>query len=155
MFILWSTPNRFTYDVVSPPLWDGSGTIKYTTTGNFAVGEINSFKTTNLGLNYKKTPVISGVDPSSSFKASANVLFDEVTNTVTGVEILEDGLNYSQPKAIVVDGDGVDLTFSIITKDTRIFSIQIDNPGYAHLVCNDVLSCYPRQRRWSVDQPIL
>ena len=123
------TPNRFTYNVSSVPLWDGSGTIKYTTTGNFAVGEINSFKITNLGLNYKKTPVISGVDPSSSFKGAADVLFDTVTNTVTGVKITNEGSNYVKPKAIVVDGDGVDLEFSIITKDQKLFSIQVVNPG--------------------------
>ncbi len=123
------TPTRFTYNITSVPLWDGSGTIKYTTTGNFAVGEINSFKITNLGLNYKKTPVISGVDPSASFKGAADVLFDTVTNTVTGVNITNEGSNYIKPKAIVVDGDGVDLEFSIITKDQKLFSVQITNPG--------------------------
>ena len=123
------TPNRFTYDVTSPPLWDGSGTITYTTTGQFAVGEINSFKITNLGLNYKKVPVISGVDPNSNFKAQATVLFDSVTNTIIGVTRDSKGSNYVNPKAVVVDGDGVDAKFRIVVRDGEIFSITVENSG--------------------------
>ena len=123
------TPNRFTYDVATPPLWDGSGTITYTTTGQFAVGEINTFKITNLGLNYKKTPIIAGVDPNANFKATATVLFDTVTNTVVGVRRDTKGSNYVNPKAIVVDGDGVDLSFKVVVRDGEIFSITVDNPG--------------------------
>ena len=123
------TPNRFTYDVSSAPLWDGSGTITYTTTGQFAVGEINTFKITNLGLNYKKTPIIAGVDPNANFKATATVLFDTVTNTVVGVRRDAKGSNYVNPKAIVVDGDGVDLSFNVVVRNGEIFSITVDNPG--------------------------
>ncbi len=123
------TPNRFTYDVTSAPLWDGSGTITYTTTGQFAVGEINTFKITNLGLNYKKVPVIQGIDPNANFKATATVLFDTVTNTVVGVRRDTKGSNYVNPKAIVVDGDGVDLSFNVVVRDGEIFSITVDNPG--------------------------
>lgn len=123
------TPNRFVYDVSSVPLWDGSGTIKYTTTGQFAVGEINTFKITNLGLNYKKVPVISGVDPNANFKAEATVLFDTVTNTIVGVRRDSKGSNYVNPKAVIVDGDGVDATFKVVVRNGEIFSITVDNPG--------------------------
>ena len=34
-------PKSFVYDVTSTPLWDGSGSISYTTTGQFAIGKIN------------------------------------------------------------------------------------------------------------------
>ena len=51
-----NTPNRFVYDVTSEPLWDGSGSISYTTTGQFAIGEIDKVNIINLGLNYKKVP---------------------------------------------------------------------------------------------------
>ena len=123
------TPNRFTYDVDTAPLWDGSGTITYTTTGQFSVGEINTFKITNLGLNYKKVPIIQGVDPNANFKAEATVLFDSVTNKVVGVRRDSKGSNYSNPKAIVVDGDGVDLSFNVVVRNGEIFSITVDNPG--------------------------
>ena len=89
------TSNRFVYDLVGdPPLWDGSGTITYTTTGQFAIGEIDSFKIINLGLNYKKIPIIEGCDPNSEFKAKATVLFDTTTNTITGVNVSDKGSNY-------------------------------------------------------------
>ena len=123
------TPNRFVYDITSVPLWDGSGTIKYTTTGQFAVGEIDSFKITNLGLNYKKVPVIEGVDPSANFKAEATVLFDLATNTIVGVRRDSKGSNYVNPKAVVVDGDGVDAKFKIVVRNGEIFSITVENPG--------------------------
>ena len=110
-------------------MWDGSGTITYTTTGQFSVGEINTIKITNLGLNYKKVPVVIGVDPNSNFKASATVLFDTVTNKVVGVRTDNKGSNYVNPKAIVVDGDGVDLSFNVVVRNGEIFSITVDNPG--------------------------
>ena len=41
------TPNRFVYDVIRSPLWDGSGSISYTTTGQFAIGKINTTQIVN------------------------------------------------------------------------------------------------------------
>ena len=52
--INYVTSNRFVYNVSSQPLWDGSGSISYTTTGQFAIGKINTVGIINLGLNYKK-----------------------------------------------------------------------------------------------------
>jgi len=123
------TPNRFVYDILTPPLWDGSGTITYTTTGQFAVGELNSIKITNLGLNYKKVPSISGIDPNQNFKAKARVLFDVATNSITGVELEQKGSNYTNPKAVIIDGDGIDATFNLVVRDGSIFSITVSNPG--------------------------
>ena len=123
------TPNRFVYNITSTPLWDGSGTITYTTTGQFAVGEINNFKITNLGLNYKKVPIVRGVDPNTNFKAKATVLFDTNTNTIVGVRADELGSNYVNPKAVIVDGDGVDARFKIVVRNGSLFSITVENPG--------------------------
>ena len=67
--INYVTPNRFVYDIVGEPLWDGSGSISYTTTGQFAVGKIDKVNIINLGLNYKKVPTIIGADVSESFRA--------------------------------------------------------------------------------------
>ena len=127
--VIYVTPNRFVYNVSSEPLWDGSGSITYTTTGQFAVGEINDVKITNLGLNYKKVPVIIGSDPNQNYKATAEVIFDETTNTVVGVTTTNKGSNYSKPKAVVVDGDGSKLEFNIVVKDGEIFSMTVKNPG--------------------------
>ena len=123
------TPNRFVYDLTSIPLWDGSGTITYTTSGQFAVGEINSINVSNLGLNYKKVPVILGCDLSSTFIAEATVLFDTATQTITGVDIDKKGSNYVNPKVVIIDGDGFDATFNVVARNGEIFSITVDNPG--------------------------
>ena len=84
--------NRFVYDVTSPPLWDGSGSISYTTTGQFAIGKINTTQIVNLGLNYKKVPIIVGVDPTANYRAEATVKFDVATKTINAVEITKKGL---------------------------------------------------------------
>jgi hypothetical protein len=127
--ITYVTPTRFVYELDAVPLWDGSGVLSYTTTGQFAVGEINSFKVINLGLNYKKVPIILGCDPNKDYKAEATVLFDTSTNIVTGVRIDKKGSNYVNPKIVVTKGDGVDLSFNIVVRNGEIFSITIKNPG--------------------------
>jgi len=133
------TPNRFVYDISSEPLWDGSGSISYTTTGQFAIGEINSFAITNLGLNYKKLPVISGVDPNQNFRASATVLFDITTNTITGINLQNKGSNYVNPKVVITNGDGVDAKFNIVVRNGEIFSITVDDPGIGYTFAPEII----------------
>ena len=133
------TPNRFVYDIGSEPLWDGSGSISYTTTGQFAVGEINSFAITNLGLNYKKVPAISGVDPNENFRASATVLFDLATDTITSVRTDNKGSNYVNPKVIITNGDGVDAKFKIVVRNGEIFSITVENPGVGYTYAPEIV----------------
>ena len=123
------TPTRFVYDITSSPLWDGSGSISYTTSGQFAVGEINSIKIINSGENYKKLPLIVGADPSSDFVGTATVLFDSTTKVITAVRIDELGSNYVNPIAIITDGDGVGAQFRVVQQNGRLFSISVENPG--------------------------
>ena len=123
------TPNRFVYDITSEPLWDGSGSISYTTTGQFAVGEINEVSIINLGLNYKKVPSIIGIDPTESYRASATVLFDNASKTITGVRVDNKGSNYVNPKVVITEGDGVDATFDIVVRNGEIFSLVVSRPG--------------------------
>ena len=127
--INYVTPNRFVYDVVGVPLWDGSGSISYTTTGQFAVGEIDKVSIINLGLNYKKVPVITGIDPTQDYRASATVLFDSASQAITGVRIDNKGSNYVNPKVVITEGDGVDAIFNIVVRNGEIFSITVDKPG--------------------------
>ena len=127
--INYVTSTRFVYDIPSEPLWDGSGSISYTTTGQFAVGEINSFSITNLGLNYKKVPIIDGVEPNVDYRASATVLFDNASQTITGVSVKEKGSNYVNPKVVITDGDGSNAEFGIVIRDGSVFSIVVTNAG--------------------------
>ena len=132
------TSTRFVYDIDSEPLWDGSGSISYTTTGQFAVGEINSYAITNLGLNYKKVPVIDGVDPNEKFRATATVLFDQASQTIVGIDVTNKGSNYSNPKVIITNGDGVNATFKVVVRNGEIFSIVVDNPGKGYTFTPEV-----------------
>jgi hypothetical protein len=126
------TPNRFVYNITKTPLWDGSGSILYTTSGQFAVGEIDGVAITNLGLNYKKVPLITGCDPSEPFRASATVLFDTATNLITGVRIDNIGSNYVNPKVVIVDGDGTGAQFKATQRNGELFSIILENPGIGY-----------------------
>ena len=133
------TPTRFVYDITSEPLWDGSGSISYTTTGEFAIGEINSFAITNLGLNYKKVPVITAVDPNANYRASASVLFDPATNTISGVTIDNKGSNYVNPKVIITQGDGVDAKFDVVVRNGEIFSITVASAGIGYTSAPEIV----------------
>ena len=136
--VIYVTPNRFVYDVPSTPLWDGSGTITYTTTGQFAVGRINSASLINLGLNYKKVPTIIGVEPNTNFRARATVLFDTDSQTIVGIRIDDKGSNYVNPRVVITKGDGVDATFNIVAREGEIFSVVVDNPGRGYTFAPEV-----------------
>ena len=133
------TPNRFVYDVTSSPLWDGSGSISYTTTGQFAIGKINTTQIVNLGLNYKKVPVIVGVDPTASYRAEATVNFDVATQTITGVDITEKGSNYVNPKVYIINGDGSDAKFNVLARNGEIASITVDKPGKGYTFAPEII----------------
>jgi len=133
------TPNRFVYDIPSEPLWDGSGSISYTTTGQFAIGKINTVDIINLGINYKKVPIVLGADPTESFRASATVLFDTASNIITGVNITNEGTNYSNPKVIITNGDGVDASFNIVSRQGKIFSITVENEGRGYTFAPEII----------------
>ena len=123
------TADRFVYDIPSSPLWDGSGTINYTTSGQFAVGEINSVKIVNLGENYKKVPLVVGVEPTLNDRGTATVLFDSATKTIQSVRIDTVGSNYVNPKVVVLDADGTGAIFKVVQQEGRLFSITVENPG--------------------------
>ena len=136
--VIYVTPDRFVYDVPSTPLWDGSGTITYTTTGQFAVGRINSASLVNLGLNYKKVPTIIGAEPNTDYRATATVLFDEDSQAIVGIRIDNKGSNYVNPRVVITKGDGVDATFNIVARQGEIFSVVVDNPGRGYTFAPEV-----------------
>ena len=128
--ISYVTSNRFVYDLDgNSPEWDGSGSITYTTTSAFAVGEVNTIKVTSIGDNYKKTPLVLGINPSTSYRAAATVLYDTVTKSISGVNVTEHGSNYSQPKVVITNGDGQDASFTITSRDGKVLDIQVRTKG--------------------------
>ena len=136
--VVYVTPTRFVYELNSIPLWDGSGDISYTTTGQFAVGKINSVNITNSGSNYKKVPVILGCAPNSSFEGTATVIFDSKINKILSVRIDNLGSNYSNPKVVIVDGDGVDAEFNVVAREGKLFSITVGNPGKGYTYAPEI-----------------
>ena len=133
------TPTRFVYDVPSDPLWDGSGTISYTTTGQFAIGKINTVGIVNLGLNYKKVPVIVGADPTTSYRATAKVVFDEDSQVITGVEVTNKGKNYSNPKVFVLDADGADAIFKVLVRNGEVSFITVESTGKGYTYAPEII----------------
>ena len=123
------TKDRFVYDIPSSPLWDGSGTIQYTTSGQFAVGEINTVKIVNLGQNYKKVPLVVGAEPTLNDRGTATVLFDEATKTIQSVRIDSVGSNYVNPTVFVLDADGTGAIYKVVQQGGKLFSITVVNPG--------------------------
>jgi hypothetical protein len=133
------TRNRFVYDVLSTPLWDGSGSISYTTSGQFAIGEINDVKIINLGQNYKKVPLVVGCDPSEPYRGSATVLFDTSANIITSVNIDNVGSNYVNPKVIITNSDGTGADFNVIQRNGELFSITVKSPGIGYTYAPEIV----------------
>ena len=138
--INYVTNNRFVYDLIGDaPLWDGSGTISYTTTGQFAVGQIKDFSVINLGSNYNKVPVIAGVSPNSDYQAEATVLFDSISKVVTGVTVTKKGSNYVNPKVVITSTTtSKNATFSVIARVGEIYQINVVSPGEGYTTAPEI-----------------
>jgi len=59
--VLYVTPDRIVYSTAIKASHDGTGVMTYTSKSLFSVGEINSLKITNIGKDYKKIPIVTGV----------------------------------------------------------------------------------------------
>lgn len=123
------SPRSFSYSLSTEPQWDGSGTISYTTTGQFAVGSIDAVSVQNIGANYKKVPIVLGVYPNTKKTASATVDFDSTFKTITGVTVTNAGSDYVNPKVIILDGDGKNAEFKITSRDGKVLDIVVVSPG--------------------------
>ena len=58
---IYVTPTQIVYSTSVKASHDGSGTIAYTSKSRFSIGEINSIKITNIGIDYKKIPIVTGI----------------------------------------------------------------------------------------------
>ena len=63
------------------------------------------------------------------FRASATVLFDVASQTITGVRVDNKGSNYVNPKVVITEGDGVDAEFDIVVRNGEIFSLVVSKIG--------------------------
>jgi hypothetical protein len=127
--VTYSTNKRFAYELNEVPEYDGSGTIKYTTTAKFAIGEINSIGILNFGENYSRIPTVYGVDVSNQYEAAVNVTYDSVEKKIKSITVLDGGKNYHMPVAVVVDGDGDGAQFEVISELGVIKKVNVINEG--------------------------
>ena len=58
---LYVTSTKILYSTDTKASHDGTGTITYTSKSLFSVGAINTLKITNIGRDYKKVPIITGI----------------------------------------------------------------------------------------------
>ena len=130
--VLFSTPTKFAYAYTQVPDYEGfvnGDNIKYTTDSPFAIGKIHSTTIDNKGSEYKRLPIIEGCDVDSDNRPNLDVIWDSLTQTLKGVNILQSGKNYVNPKAYVSNGDGTGATFEVVQDAGRIVRIDVVNPG--------------------------
>ena len=58
---LYVTSTNILYSTGIKASHDGTGTISYTSKSLFSVGSINSIKITNIGKDYRKIPIVTGI----------------------------------------------------------------------------------------------
>lgn len=128
--VVYTTPTEMIYEVSNYPQHSGSGDISYTTTSFGAVGEINAVKIINSGKDMTKLPVITGVQPSSSSECIVDVTWNEDTQSIIGISVINSGSNYSKPKAILSKGDGRNYAFDVRKNaDNTISAVALLNGG--------------------------
>jgi len=128
-FVIYSTENKFVYSMNSLPQYDGTGTIKYDTTSQFAIGSIKSLSIVNTGSNYDLIPVCKGILPTSSYEASVTASIDTTTGYLSSIVVNNQGQNYSKPVALITDGNGFNYKLECISENGKIKAVNIINPG--------------------------
>lgn len=128
--VSYTTPRYFAYQLSNIAAWDGSGTITYTTKSKTSVGKINSIALASSGKNFNKIPTVIGINSSPYTECLTDVLWNSESNSIISVKILSNGSSYSKPKAVIVNGDGIDAEFDVTTgTNGSIRGIIVKNSG--------------------------
>ena len=59
----------------------------------------------------KKVPLVLGATLKKAFEATVTANWDAVNQNISTVTINTSGQNYSNPKIVVIDGDGTEADF--------------------------------------------
>lgn len=124
--IVYTTNNKFVYNINDVPQYDGSGNIRYT---GRSVGKIASISLDNLGENYKSLPVISGVVPAVGYRAEIECVRNASNGSVQEIIINYPGKQYSKPKAVLKSGDGSGLKLEVQSDNGIITAVKIIDGG--------------------------
>ena len=106
---------------------DGSGAMTYISKSIFSIGEINSVKITNIGRDYIKIPLVTGIVPTSSYLAKVSCTVD--SGRIIGVSVDGSGSNYSKP-IVLVEGNA---KLSPVVDGGKITGIVIDDAGSGYI----------------------
>ena len=90
---LYVTNTQILYSTETQASHDGTGAISYTSKSLFSVGEINSIKITNIGGDYKKIPIVTGI-------------IDNDGNTDTNVSCFLNSTDIGVPRNIKIVNNG-------------------------------------------------
>ena len=123
------TSNKFIYELSSEPQYNGSGTILYTTTSRFAIGQINTVDISNTGIDYMSVPVVFGCYVAEEYEASVSSQYDSITKSITSVTVENKGSNYVNPKIVVVNGDGTGARFNPVVSNGQIIRVDVISGG--------------------------
>lgn len=128
--VTYVTPTRFVYEPNNLPQYAGSGNIFYSTNSSSALGSIKTISVINGGSNSQQLPPIIGVRPGLDNECLADVQWNSISKNITGITIINPGKDYSKPKAILIDGDGILAEFLVNkTADNKIGAITVVNSG--------------------------
>jgi hypothetical protein len=127
--VIYTTANKFVYELDKTPSYDGSGVMSYTTTARNAIGQIKSVRVVNTGENYKFIPTVFGVSPAESNEAIVDPIWDPISKDVLGFNILEQGNNYSNPIIVMSDGDGIGFEYECLVELGKIRQIKVIKKG--------------------------
>ncbi len=127
--VVYSTSNRFVYELSSIPQFDGTGNVSYTTSGAFAIGNISNIGIIDTGSNYTELPICKGVLPTITYQAETETIIDTSNGSIGSVRVINQGVNYSKPIALVTNGDGTGARFDCLIENGKIKSILTLNGG--------------------------
>ncbi len=119
---LYVTPTKILYSTDIKSLNDGTGTIKYISKSSSSVGEINSLKISNIGRDYKKVPIVTGV-------------YDKDGNIDNTVSAFLNSTDIGIPSSIQIDTNGgsyhSDQTIKSNVRSNYIFKLSgFDSDSY-------------------------
>ena len=129
---LYVTSDSIVYDTGVTAPHDGSGTVTYTSQSKFSIGAIDHINIINIGSEYKKLPIVVGVQPDDSLKATATT--EIVDGKIDSVTVTNAGTQYSKPKAYV-DGDAV---LDVVSDNGIITGILITDAGSGYTTAPEV-----------------
>ena len=128
--VTYVTSRRFLYEMKESPEWYGTGSMSYITKASKAFGQISKVEVQNLGIGYKKIPTLLGATVPAVNSASVTAQWDAVQQNIGGVTVTKSGKNYSNPKVVITDGDGIEADFKVVkSTDGKVLRVTVVNKG--------------------------